>query len=77
MQSHPLGHAALRAFRSVLGIALMLSGSGVLVEGGLSRYAKYGIPPHADWGIMAFGLILVSAGIFLPRPGYFLHRNTK
>ena len=77
MQSHTIGRTALRVLRSVAGFALMLSATGVLVEGGLSRYAKYGMPPHADWRIIAFGLVLLSAGAFLVRPGFFLHRNPK
>lgn len=68
---------ALRALRYVIGSALMLSASGVLIEGGLSRYAKYGMPPHADWRIIAFGLILLSAGAFLLRPGVFVRGKAR
>jgi hypothetical protein len=48
-----MDRTALNVVRFVVGAALMLSAGGVLIEGGLSRYAKYGIPPHADWGIIA------------------------
>jgi hypothetical protein len=68
---------AFKVLRSVVGAALILSASGVLIEGGLSRYAKYGIPPHANWGIIAFGLILLSTGAFLLRPGAFLRGKSR
>ncbi len=45
----------------------MLSSGGVLIEGGLSRYAEYGIPPHPEWTIIAFGLILLGVETFLFR----------
>jgi hypothetical protein len=67
----------LKVVRSIAGAALILSAGGVLIEGGLSRYAKYGIPPHADWGIIAFGLILMSSGAFLLRPNAFLRGKSK
>jgi len=67
----------LKVLRSVVGAALMLSAGGVLIEGGLSRYAKYGIPPHTDWGIIAFGLILLGTGAFLFRPGAFLRGRSR
>ena len=67
----------LRVLRLFSGFALMLSGSAVLVEGGLSRYAKYGMPPHADWRIIAFGVILIGSGAFLFRPKFFLRGNAK
>jgi|GEM_PF-4061786 len=77
MQSHTIGRTMLKVLRSVVGFALMLSAAGVLVQGGFSRYAKYGLPPHADWRIIVFGLVLLSAGAFLVRPGFFLHRSSK
>jgi hypothetical protein len=72
-----VGRTTLKALRWVAGFALMLSASGVLIQGGLSRYAKYGMPPHADWGIITFGLLLLGAGAFLVRPSFFLRRNSK
>jgi hypothetical protein len=77
MQSHAITRATLKVLRSVAGFALMLSAAGVLVQGGFSRYAKYGMPPHADWRIIAFGLVLLSAGAFLVRPSFFLRRNSR
>jgi hypothetical protein len=77
MQSHAITRTTLKVLRPVAGFALMLSASGVLVQGGLSRYAKYGMPPHADWRMIAFGLVLLSAGAFLVRPGFFLRRSSK
>lgn len=72
-----MDRTALKVGRFVVGAALMLSAGGVLIEGGLSRYAKYGIPPHADWGIIAFGLILLSTGAFLLRSGAFLRGKSR
>jgi hypothetical protein len=72
-----IGRTTLKVLRTVAGFALVLSATGVLVQGGLSRYAKYGMPPHADWRIIAFGLVLLSAGTFLIRPDFFLRRNPK
>jgi hypothetical protein len=77
MQSPTISRTTLKVLRSIAGFALMLSASGVLVQGGLSRYAKYGMPPHADWGIIALGLVLLSAGAFLVRPDFFLRRSSK
>ncbi len=77
MQGHTLSRITLKVFRTVAGFALMLSASGVLVQGGLSRYAKYGMPPHADWWIIAFGLVLLGAGAFLVRPSFFLGGDSK
>jgi hypothetical protein len=77
MQSHTVTRTTLKVLRSVAGFALMLSAAGVLVRGGLSRYSKYGMPPHADWRIIALGLVILSAGAFLVRPGFFWHRNPK
>jgi hypothetical protein len=67
----------LKLLRSVLGILLMLCSGAVLVDGGFSRYAKYGIPPHTNWSIIAFGLILLSSGAFLLRPTWFLRARSK
>jgi len=77
MQGGTAAQTTLRALRSIAGFAPMLSAAGGLVQGGLSRYAKYGMPPHADWRIIAFGLVLLSAGAFLIRPGFFLRGNSK
>jgi hypothetical protein len=76
MPPHAIGRATLKVLRSVVGFALMLSAGGVLVQGGLSRYAKYGMPPHADWRIIAFGLVLLGVGALLVRPSFFNRRNS-
>ena len=77
MQSPTIGQTTLKVLRTIAGFALMLSASGVLIQGGLSRYAKYGMPPHADWRIIAFGLLLLGAGAFLVRPSFFLRGDSK
>ncbi len=69
--------ATLKVLRSVAGFALMLSATGFMIEGGVSRYAQYGVPPHADWRIIGVGLILFGAGAFLLRPGLFLRGHSK
>ena len=72
-----IGRTILSVLRGIAGFALMLSAGGVLIQGGLSRYAKYGMPAHADWRIIAFGLVLLSLGAFLVRPDFFLRRDSK
>jgi hypothetical protein len=58
----------MRLLRIGLGILLALSSIGFLIQGGLSRYAKLGIPPTADWKVMSVGLTLLAIGLFLIRP---------
>jgi len=58
----------LRVVRQVLGFMLMLSGGTVAGEGGLSRMAKYGIPPTPNWHYLALGLTLLAGGVLLFRP---------
>jgi hypothetical protein len=77
MPSHTVTQTTLRVLRTIAGFALMLSAGGVFVQGGLSRYAKYGMPPHADWRIIAFGLLLLGTGAFLVRPSFFLRDHSK
>jgi len=63
----------LKILRFVVGLALMLSASGLLIQGGFSRYAKYGIPPHANWRLIAAGLLMLAIGAFLIRPFWWRH----
>jgi hypothetical protein len=67
----------LKITRSAIGIALMLISVSFLIQGGLSRYAQYGLPPHADWRIIAIGLTLLAAGAFLLHPNFFLRTTSK
>lgn len=55
----------------------MLSAGGVLIEGGLSRYAAYGLPPHANWKAVAFGLVMLGTGAALFRPAFFMRGKLK
>ena len=74
---HARAALMLKILRVVIGIGLMLTAAGFLIQGGFSRYAKYGIPPHTDWRMIALGLIFLFAGGFLIRPGYFLRRHSS
>jgi hypothetical protein len=65
---HNLATLILRILRGGIGIVLMLIATAFLIDGGLSRYAKYGIPPHADWRLIAIGLAIGAIGGFLIRP---------
>jgi hypothetical protein len=60
-----------KILRVAIGIGLMLTATALSIQGGLSRYARYGIPLHVDWRMIAVGLILLSAGGFVIRPDYF------
>jgi len=72
MQSHA-GNLSLKIVRIVIGFALMLSASGFLIQGGFSRYAEFGMPPHADWRLIAIGLFMLGIGGFLIRPFWWRH----
>jgi hypothetical protein len=54
--------------RIVAGAALMLAAAPLLIQGGLSRYAKYGEPPHADWRYLVVAFLMLASGSFLVRP---------
>lgn len=58
----------MKLLRIGLGILLALSSIGFLIQGGLSRYAKLGIPPTPDWKVMSMGLIMLAIGLHLIRP---------
>jgi hypothetical protein len=62
-----------KLLRIGLGILLVLSSTGFLIQGGLSRYAKFGIPPAADWKVLSIGLMMVAIGLLLIRP----HRRAE
>jgi hypothetical protein len=38
---------------------------------------EYGMSPHADSRIIAFGLVLLGVGALLVRPSYFIRRNSS
>ena len=58
----------MKVIRIAAGIALVLSSTSFLIEGGLSRYARFGIPAHSDWRLITVGLLLAGAGGYLLRP---------
>ncbi len=58
----------LKILRSVAGAVIMLSAVPFLIQGGLSRYAKYGIPRTPDWRLLLVGLVMMAIGGVLIRP---------
>ena len=52
----------LKIFRVLLGLLIMASAAPFLIQGGLSRYAKYGIPPSPNWRYLGIGLIILAIG---------------
>ena len=52
----------LKIFRVLLGLLIMASAAPFLIQGGLSRYAKYGIPPSPNWRYLVIGLIILAIG---------------
>jgi hypothetical protein len=59
---------ALKILRIVIGILLALAAGPFLIQGGLSRYAAFGVPAHPDSRMLVIGLILLAAAAFLIRP---------
>ena len=64
----------LKTTRLVVGIAPALCSVGFLIEGGLSRYAKFGVPPEPQWSVIAMGLAMLAGGLFLLRPFPWIRR---
>ncbi len=50
------------------GILLALISTAFLIQGGLSRYAKFGTPPAPDWRVIFTGLVMLAIGLLLIRP---------
>jgi hypothetical protein len=68
----------LKVLRSAAGAVIMLSAVPFLIQGGLSRYAKYGIPRSPDWRLMVVGLVMLAIGGVLIRPlPRSLHRRPR
>jgi hypothetical protein len=70
---HGAANLLLKIIRIVIGVALMLSATAFLIQGGFSRYARFGVPPHADWRLIAIGLCMMAVGAFLFRPFWWRH----
>jgi hypothetical protein len=69
--------ATLKIARITMGLLLALISMSFLIQGGFSRYAKYGIPRHANPALIAVGLIALTIGLFLLRSSFFLRRHTR
>ena len=66
-----------KILRIAIGTLLVCIGSSFLIEGGLSRYAKFGMPPHADWRYIAIGLALLAVGGFAIRPFWWRYLGRR
>ena len=62
------GSLLVTILRMVAGFVLVLMATPFLIQGGLSRYAKYGMPAHADWRYLGVAVVMLAAGTFLIRP---------
>lgn len=69
--------ALFTIIRIAAGLVIALTAMPFLIQGGLSRYAKYGIPAHADWRYIAIGLGMVALGTFLIRPFWWRHISKR
>ena len=58
----------LKIIRLVLGMVLTMISIAFLIQGGLSRYAKLGIPPAPDWKLIGLGVAMLAGGLILIRP---------
>jgi len=67
----------LKIARITTGLLLAFISVSFLIQGGFSRYGKYGIPPHPDPALIAVGLIALTIGLFLLRPSFFLRRQPR
>ena len=61
------GESTFKILRILVGLALMLCGSYVLVKGGMSYR-----PFHVYWGCLGLGLVMLLPGALLFRPSLFL-----
>jgi hypothetical protein len=58
----------MKFVRIGLGIVLALISTPFLIQGGLSRYAKFGVPPAPNWIVIFTGLVILAIGLLLIRP---------
>jgi hypothetical protein len=49
----------------------------LLIQGGFSRYAKYGTPAHADWRSLGLAFVMLGVGSFLIRPYWWKSLGTR
>jgi hypothetical protein len=70
------GIVFLRILRIAAGLAIMLMAVPLLIQGGFSRYARYGIPAHPDWRYLGLAFVLLTVGSFLLRPYWWRYLGT-
>jgi hypothetical protein len=58
----------LKILRMIIGPVLVCAAVPVLNQGGLSRYARFGVPSHADWPMIVTGLSITVLGLTCIRP---------
>ncbi len=63
----------LRILRVIAGLALAAMATPLLIQGGFSRYAKFGVPPHPDWRYLALAICMLAAASVLIRPYWWRH----
>ena len=71
------GIVLLALLRIAAGLLLTLMAVPMLIQGGFSRYAEYGMPAHPDWRYVALGFVLLGAGSFLVRPYWWRSVGTR
>jgi hypothetical protein len=71
------GHALLTILRIAAGAALAVMAVPLLIQGGFSRYAKYGTPAHADWRYLGLAVVMLGVGLFLIRPYWWKSLGTR
>jgi hypothetical protein len=58
----------MKIVRMLIGLFVMASAAPFLIQGGLSRYAKYGIPANSEWRYLVIGLLVLAIGAVIFRP---------
>jgi hypothetical protein len=70
------GHVLLTILRIAAGAVLALMAVPLQIQGGFSRYAKYGTPAHADWRYLGLAFVMLGAGSLLIRPYWWKSLGT-
>ena len=66
----------LTILRIAAGVVLSLMAVPLLIQGGFSRYAKYGTPAQPDWPYLGLAFVLLGVGSFLIRPYWWRFLGT-
>jgi hypothetical protein len=61
----------LKTLRIIIGFVLVCAAVPILIQGGLSRYARFGVPSHANWPMIVTGLALTAVGLTCIRPDWW------